>query len=57
MIMANEEVAKKLVKEFGSNSLIIYHPKPSSYNIGHLNDYVSDFGVKFKAESMMLLEQ
>ncbi len=57
MIMANSEVAKKLVKDFGVHSLIIYHPKPSSYSIEHLNDYVSDFGIKFKADSMLLLEE
>jgi exoribonuclease R len=55
--MANFEVAQKLVKDFGAHSLIIYHPKPSNYNIEHLNDYVSDFGVKFKADSMYLLEE
>jgi hypothetical protein len=55
--MANSEVAKKLVKDFGVHSLIIYHPKPSSYSIEHLNDYVSDFGIKFKADSMLLLEE
>jgi hypothetical protein len=31
--MTNYEVAKKLVKDFGANSLIIYHPKPLDYNI------------------------
>jgi hypothetical protein len=48
-------VAKKLVKDFGANSLIIYHPKPLDCNIEHLNGYVSDFGVKFKADNMMHL--
>ena len=28
MIMTNYEVAKKLVKDFGANSLLLYHPKP-----------------------------
>ena len=56
MIMTNYEVAKKLVKNFGSNSLIIYHPKPLDCNIQHLNGYVSDLGVKFKADNMMHLE-
>ncbi len=55
MIMTNCEVAKKLVKDFGVHSLIIYHPKPTDYSWENLNDCVSDFGVRFKAESMMLL--
>jgi exoribonuclease R len=55
MIMSNYEVAKKLVKDFGANSLIIYHPKPLDCNIEHLNGYVSDLGVKFKADNMMHL--
>lgn len=33
MIMTNYEVAKKLVKDFGANSLIIYHPKPLDCNL------------------------
>lgn len=56
MIMANSEVAKKLVNDFGQHSLIIHHPRPSECSIENLNDYVSDYGVKFKADSMQLLE-
>ena len=55
MIMTNYEVAKKLVNDFGANSLIIYHPKPTDCNLQHLNGYVSDLGVKFKASSMLHL--
>lgn len=55
--MTNYEVAKKLVKDFGSNSLVIYHPKPLDCNIEHLNGYLSDFGVKFKADNIMHLEK
>lgn len=55
MIMTNYEVAKKLVNDFGSNSLVIYHPKPLDSNLEHLNGYVSDLGVKFKADNMMHL--
>lgn len=57
MIMANYEVAKHLVKNFGENSLLIYHPKPSSCNIEHLNDMASDYGFRFKAESIQKLER
>jgi exoribonuclease R len=57
MIMTNYEVAKKLVKDFGANSLVIYHPKPLDSNLEHLNGYVSDLGVKFKAVNMQHLEQ
>ena len=55
--MANYEVAKHLVKNFGENSLLIYHPKPSSCNIEHLNDMASDYGFRFKAESIQKLER
>ena len=57
MVMTNCEVAKKLVNDFGSNSLIVYHPKPLDCKLEHLNGYVSDLGVKFKAVNMMHLEQ
>ena len=57
MIMTNYEVAKKLVNDFGANSLIIYHPKPLDSNLEHLNGYLSDLGVKFKPITMMHLEQ
>lgn len=57
MIMTNYEVAKKLVNDFGSNSLIIYHPKPLDCNLEYLNGYVSDLGVKFKADNINHLEK
>jgi exoribonuclease R len=57
MIMANYEVAKCLVKNFGENSLLIYHPKPTSCNIEHLNDMASDYGFRFKADSIQNLER
>ena len=57
MIMTNNEVAKKLVNDFGANSLVIYHPKPLDSNLEHLNGYINDLGVKFKADNMMHLEQ
>ena len=53
--MANSEVAKKLVKDFGVNSLVIYHPKPLDSNIDHLNHCLSEFGVSFRPHSMMHL--
>lgn len=56
MIMTNCEVAHKLVKDFGVHSLIIYHPKPLDSNISHLNNYIHELGVNFKADNMMRLE-
>jgi exoribonuclease R len=56
MIAANGEVAKKLVKDFGPNALVIHHPKPSEYNINNLNTLFSDFGVIFKNDSIISLE-
>ena len=55
MIAANGEVARKLTQDYGSNSLIIHHPKPSSYSINNLNAFVSDFGVRFNADSIASL--
>jgi len=57
MIMTNNEVAKKLVNDFGANSQDIYHPEPLDSNLEHLNGYINDLGVKFKADNMMHLEQ
>lgn len=48
MIMANCQVAQKLVKEMGVDALIIYHPRPLEYNITNLSDYLTGLGVKFK---------
>lgn len=45
------------MKDFGSNSLVIYHPKPLDCNIEHLNGYLSDLGVRFKADNIMHLEK
>lgn len=29
MIATNGEVAKKLVRDYGSNAIVIHHPKPT----------------------------
>ncbi len=57
MITANCLVANKLVKNFGSNSLVVYHPKPSAQSIGYLNDAISDFGYKFTGNDLQSLEK
>jgi DIS3-like exonuclease 1 len=56
MILANCEVAKKLVNDFGVHALLIYHPKPLDSNLSYLNDYLSELGVKFKADNLSHLE-
>ena len=56
MIAANGEVARKIVQDYGSNALIIHHPKPTEYSINNLNSFVSDFGVQFKSDSFMNFE-
>ena len=56
MILANCEVAKKLVNDFGVHSLLIHHPKPLDSNLSYLNGYLSKLGVKFKADSLSQLE-
>lgn len=56
MIATNGEVARKLVKDFGPNALVIYHPRPSQYSIDNFNSYLSDFGIRFDCESIHCLE-
>lgn len=56
MIATNGEVARKLVKDYGPNALVIHHPKPSEYSIKSLNEFTSDFGVMFKNDSIISLE-
>jgi exoribonuclease R len=56
MILTNCEVAKKLVNDFGVHALLIYHPKPLDSNLSYLNDYISELGVKFKADNLSHLE-
>lgn len=56
MIATNGEVARKLVKDYGPNALVIHHPKPSEYSINSLNSFFSDFGVMFKNDSIISLE-
>jgi exoribonuclease R len=56
MIATNGEVARKLVKDYGPNALVIHHPKPSDYSINNLNTFFSDFGVRFKNDSIISLE-
>lgn len=56
MIAVNGEVARKIVKDYGQNALIIHHPKPTEYSINNLNSFVSDFGVQFKTDSIMTFE-
>jgi len=56
MILANCEVANKLVNDFGVHALLIYHPKPLDSNLSYLNDYLSELGVKFKADNLSHLE-
>ena len=55
MIAANGEVARKLVKDYGPNALVIHHPKPSESSINNLNTFFSDFGVRFKNDSIISL--
>lgn len=49
-------MAKKLVNDFGVHALLIYHPKPLDCNLTYLNDYISELGVKFKADNLNHLE-
>ena len=56
MIAANGEVAKKLVNEYGSNALVITHPRPTQYSINNFNSFLSDYGVKFNSENILSLE-
>lgn len=55
MIATNGEVARKLVKDYGPNAVVIHHPKPSEYSINSLNSFFSDFGVNFKSDSIISL--
>ena len=56
MIAANGEVAKKLVKDYGPNALVITHPRPPQYSINNFNSFLSDYGVKFNSENILSLE-
>lgn len=56
MIATNGEVARILTEDYGSNSLLIYHPKPSEHSISNLNALVTDFGVRFNSDSIVSLE-
>ena len=56
MILTNESVARKLVQDYGENSLIIHHPKPSDYSITYLNEIFSDFGIRFTNKKVENLE-
>ena len=56
MIAANGEVAKKLVKDYGPNALVITHPRPTQYSINNFNSFLSDYGVKFNSENILSLE-
>lgn len=44
------------MKDYGPNSLVIHHPKPSESSINNLNTFFSDFGVRFKNDSIISLE-
>ena len=56
MILTNESVARKLVQDYGENSLIIHHPQPSDYSISYLNEVISDFGLRFTTKNVLNLE-
>jgi exoribonuclease R len=56
MIAATCSVDRKLVEDYGPNALVIHHAKPSEYSINNLNTLFSDFGVRFKNDSIISLE-
>lgn len=56
MILTNESVARKLVQDYGENSLLIHHPKPSDDRISYLNEVFSDFGIRFTTTNVLNLE-
>lgn len=57
MIASNGEVARKLVSDYGRNSLVISHPRPTQYSINNFNSFLSDYGIKFNSENILSLER
>lgn len=56
MILGNEFVAKKLCRDFGGDSLVIHHPKPSELNQQYFNKFFKEYGINVHFNSMKELQ-